>query len=89
MARQWLTAGWARLAEMGPGQCCGLRASGREARLTRARDGGSGLNYGGGRDRDGSSNGGSDQSSVLVRARQVQVAVEARMTQGFAMGGRI
>ena len=32
-------------------------------------------------------NGGSDQGSV--RARQVQVAVEARVTQGFAMGGRI
>ena len=45
---------------------------GREARLTRAGDGG---------------NGGSDQG--LMRARQVQVAVEARVTQGFAMGGRI
>ena len=67
-----LTAGRASIAEMGPGQCCGLRAGEREARLTRARDGG---------------NGGSDQG--LVRARQVQVAVEARVTQGFAMGGRI
>ena len=67
-----LTAGKARLAEMGPGQCCGLRAGGREARLTRARDG---------------ENGGSDQG--LVRAQQVQVAMEARVTQGFAMGGRI
>ena len=34
-------------------------------------------------------NDGSDQGSVAVRARQVQVAVEARVTQGFAMGGRI
>ena len=32
-------------------------------------------------------NGGSDQGSV--RARQVQAAVEARVTQGFAMGGGI
>ena len=39
-----------------------------------------------GRARDGG-NGGSDQG--LVRAQQVQVAVEARVTQGFAMGGRI
>ena len=37
-----LTAGRARLAEMGPRQCCGLRAGGREARLTKARDGGNG-----------------------------------------------
>ena len=29
-----LTVGRARLAEMGPGQCCGLRAGGREARLS-------------------------------------------------------
>ena len=29
------------------------------------------------------------QGSVVVHARLVQVAVEARVTQGFAMGGRI
>ena len=40
--------------------------------------------YGGSRD-----DGGSDQGSVVVRARQVQVAVESRVVQGFAMGGRI
>ena len=32
---------------------------------------------------------GSVNDQGLVRARQVQVAVEARVTQGFAMGGRI
>ena len=29
------------------------------------------------------------QGSIVVRARLVRVVVEARVTQGFAMGGRI
>ena len=32
---------------------------------------------------------GSDQGSVVVRARLMQVAVVARVTQGFALGGRM
>ena len=40
--------------------------------------------YGASRD-DGSS----VQGSVMVRARQVQVAVVAQVTQGFSMGGRM
>ena len=33
--------------------------------------------------------GGSDQGSVVVRARLMQVAVASRVTQGFAFGGRM
>ena len=33
--------------------------------------------------------GGSDQGSVVVRAQLMQVAVVARVTQGFTMGGRM
>ena len=40
--------------------------------------------YGASRD-----DGGSDQGSVVVRARLIQVAVAARVAQGFALGGRM